>query len=128
MLGLNKCVFKGSLLGEPFMTYTKQGDAKTTFKIAVAEEFQGRSRTTWIPLVLWREVAEQAAQNLATGHVIQVTARFRTWSPNVTNTCEACGYETTPKIYKDEFEVEEFKIIGKENNVAEEIDAEDLPF
>ncbi len=129
MLGQNKCVFMGTVATEPFMTYTKHGDAKTTFKIKILEDFQGRSRTTWVPLVLWRELAETAAESLEDGHEIQVMARFSTWQRDGTNVCEACNNATERVIYNDEFEVQQFEIIGvSKTNVAEEIDPEDLPF
>lgn len=75
----------GNLGADPVLRKTASGDSVCNFRIAIDRAFKqgGRTvtRTTWIPVVAWREDAEHYAKWLQKGSLVAVTGRLdvREW-------------------------------------------------
>jgi single-strand DNA-binding protein len=82
-MSLNKCMIIGNLGRDPEMRYTPAGQAVTQFSVATNRNYrdpQGewQSETEWFRVVVWREQAERAAENLRKGHKVYVEGRIQT--------------------------------------------------
>lgn len=82
-MSLNKCMIIGNLGRDPEMRYTPSGQAVTQFSVATNRNYrdpQGewQSETEWFRVVVWREQAERAAENLRKGHKVYVEGRIQT--------------------------------------------------
>ena len=82
-MSLNKCMIIGNLGRDPEMRYTPSGQAVTQFSVATNRNYrdpQGewQSETEWFRVVVWREQAERAAENLRKGHKVFVEGRIQT--------------------------------------------------
>ena len=65
--GLNKVMLIGNLGKDPEMRYTKNGDAVTTFSLAVNRSYAGdaggrKEETEWFNVVTWNKLAELLGQ------------------------------------------------------------------
>jgi single-strand DNA-binding protein len=82
-MSLNKCMIIGNLGRDPEMRYTPSGQAVTQFSVAVNRRYpdqQGewQEETEWFRVVVWRERAERAAEQLRKGHKVYVEGRLQT--------------------------------------------------
>jgi single-strand DNA-binding protein len=84
--GLNEATFIGSLSTDPEMRYTADGNAMTTFTLAVNQSFVGddgerRESRSSFRVVAWNNLAETIGQQLQKGARVYVDGRIatRTW-------------------------------------------------
>lgn len=80
---LNKVVLIGRLTKDPEIRYLPSGVAVTTFFLAVNRNFtnqQGEREADFIPIVVWRGLAETCAKYLSKGRLVAVTGRIQTRS------------------------------------------------
>jgi len=85
MAGLNKVMLIGNLGADPEMRYTANGQAVTTFNIAVNRNWTGRDgerreETEWVTVVCWEKLAETVSQYLQKGRRAYVEGRLQTRS------------------------------------------------
>jgi single-strand DNA-binding protein len=85
MAGLNKVMLIGNVGKDPEMRYTANGNAVTSFSIAVNRNFQGsdgerREETDWFDIVTWNKLAEICSQYLQKGSQAFVEGRLHTRS------------------------------------------------
>ena len=78
---LNNVVLIGRLVRDPDMRYTPNGVAVTTFTLAVDRPFssnKGERESDFIPIVVWRQLAEACANHLSKGRLVAVQGRIQT--------------------------------------------------
>jgi len=85
MAGLNKVMLIGNVGKDPEMRYTANGNAVTTFSLAVNRNFQSpegerREETDWFEIVTWNKLAELCSQFLTKGRQAFVEGRLHTRS------------------------------------------------
>jgi len=85
MAGLNKVMLIGNVGKDPEMRYTANGNAVTTFSLAVNRNFQStegerREETDWFEIVTWNKLAELCSQFLQKGRQAFVEGRLHTRS------------------------------------------------
>jgi single-strand DNA-binding protein len=71
----NKCTFVGRLTRDPEMRFTSSGVAVANFNLAVDRPFtngKGERDTDFIPITVWRKLAETCANNLGKGRLVLV--------------------------------------------------------
>lgn len=80
---LNRVVLIGRLATDPELKYTPSGLAVATFRIAVDRRpnQQGEKEADFIPIVVWKQSAEFAANYLTKGRLVAVDGRLqvRSW-------------------------------------------------
>lgn len=80
---LNRVVLIGRLASDPELKYTPSGIAVANFVLAVnrAPNAQGDREADFIPIVVWRQSAEFAANYLTKGRMVAVDGRLqiRSW-------------------------------------------------
>jgi len=77
---LNRVILIGRLTKDPEMKYTPAGVAVTQFTIAVDRPFssqQGEREADFIPVVTWRQLAENCANYLRKGRLTAVEGRLQ---------------------------------------------------
>ena len=86
MAGLNKMMVIGNLGTDPEMRYTPNGNAVTSFQIAVNRSYtpkdgERRQETEWFRVVAWNQQAETCNQYLQKGRLVFVEGRLKssTW-------------------------------------------------
>ncbi len=82
-MSLNKCMIIGNLGRDPEMRYTPSGQAVTQFTVATNRRWRDQQgewqeETEWFRVVVWREQAERAAEQLRKGHKVYVEGRIQT--------------------------------------------------
>ncbi len=80
---LNKVVLIGRLTKEPDLRYTASGIPVTRFTLAVNRNYanqQGEREADFIPITVWRGLAENCAKYLAKGRLVAVSGRIQTGS------------------------------------------------
>jgi single-strand DNA-binding protein len=80
---MNKVVLIGRLTKDPEIRYLTSGAAVTTFTLAVSRNFasqQGDRQADFIPIVVWRNLAETCAKYLAKGRMVAAFGRIQTRS------------------------------------------------
>ena len=80
---LNKVVLIGRLTKEPELRYTSTGVPVTTFFLAVNRNYtnqQGEREADFIPITVWRGLAENCAKYLAKGRLVAVSGKIQTRS------------------------------------------------
>lgn len=80
---LNKVVLIGRLTKEPELRYTSTGVPVATFFLAVNRNYtnqQGEREADFIPIVVWRNQAENCAKYLTKGRLVAVSGRIQTRS------------------------------------------------
>lgn len=89
MASLNKFIGIGNAGQDAEMRYTANGDAVTTFSIAMNETWtdkagQRQERTEWMSVVTWRRLAETCSQYVTKGKQVYVEGRIQTrsWDGN----------------------------------------------
>ncbi|MFT8872805.1 MAG: single-stranded DNA-binding protein [Sporolactobacillus sp.] len=78
---INRVVLVGRLTKNPELRYTPNGVAVTSFTLAVDRPFsnqQGEREADFIPVVVWRRQAENAANFLTKGSLAGVDGRVQT--------------------------------------------------
>ena len=78
---LNKVVLIGRLTKDPELRYTKSGIATTRFALAVQRNFKNQAgdyEADFIPIVTWRNQAENCAKHLQKGRLVAVAGRIQT--------------------------------------------------
>jgi len=76
-------VLIGRLTKDPEIRYLPSGVAVTSFFLAVNRNFtnqQGEREADFIPIVVWRGLAETCAKYLSKGRLVAVTGRIQTRS------------------------------------------------
>jgi len=80
---LNRIVLIGRLANDPELKYTPSGIAVANFVLAVnrVPNSQGEREADFIPIVVWRQSAEFAANYLTKGRMVAVDGRLqiRSW-------------------------------------------------
>ena len=72
----------GNLTRDPEIRYTREGQASSTFGLAVTRRWQPRGSDTWeeatsfFDVVCWRDLAENVALSLAKGMRVVVSGRL----------------------------------------------------
>ena len=80
---LNRVVLIGRLTRDPELRYTPNGTASCTFTLAVERNFKnsnGEREADFIPIVTWRQLAENCANYLKKGRLTAVEGRIQTRS------------------------------------------------
>ena len=85
MAGLNKVMIIGNVGTDPEMRYTANGNAVTTFRMAVNRNYSGpdgerKEETEWFSVVTWNKLAETCSQYLQKGRSAYVEGRLQTRS------------------------------------------------
>ena len=79
---LNKAILIGHLTKDPEINYTPgEGVAVTKFTLAVDRNFKnqnGQREADFIPIVCWRKLAENVANNLGKGRLVAISGRIQT--------------------------------------------------
>ena len=83
----NSTTITGNLTREPEIRYTRDGQPTTQFGVAVNRRWQDRATQEWqestsfVDVVCWRDLAENAALTLTKGMRVVVTGRLeqRSW-------------------------------------------------
>ncbi|MCO7124732.1 single-stranded DNA-binding protein [Sporolactobacillus shoreicorticis] len=78
---INRVILVGRLTKNPELRYTPNGVAVTSFTITVNRPFsnqQGEREADFIPVVVWRRQAENAANFLQKGSLAGVDGRIQT--------------------------------------------------
>ena len=80
---MNKAILIGNLARDPEYAATTGGVAKCSFTIAVQRRFtnaEGKREADFIPIVAWRQLAENCAKYLAKGRKVAVEGVIQTRS------------------------------------------------
>lgn len=126
--GLNRVMAIGNVGQDPTMRYTAQGNAVTTFSLAVNRTYSkdgGKAEETeWLTCVTWNKLAELLGEHLTKGRKVYVEGRLATRSWD--------GPDGA-KRYKTEVVANQVLFLdkrGEGGHVPEgmDIDIDDLPF
>ena len=85
---LNKVMLIGNLGRDPEMRYTANGNAVTSFSLAVGRNYtqdgERREETEWFTINAWNKLAEIASQYLTKGQKVYVEGRvsLHQWDGN----------------------------------------------
>lgn len=80
---MNKVILIGNLTKDPDVRTTNNGTYVTTFDIAVQRQFKGadgQKQTDFIPIVVWRQLAELCGKYLAKGRKVGIIGELQTRS------------------------------------------------
>lgn len=82
MPSLNHVVLIGNLTDDPELRYTQSGMARARFSIAINRRWRDRDgnlqeETTFVPIVVWGQQAENCVNFLAKGRAVAVEGRLR---------------------------------------------------
>ena len=79
----NQVFLVGRLTRDPEVRYTQKGQAVCHFDVAVNRRYRDSATGEWkddvtyVPVVVWREVAERCKERLKKGSPVQVEGRLR---------------------------------------------------
>lgn len=76
-MGLNRIIAIGRLTKKPELRTTPNGVAVSTFTIAVDRNFGENRETDFIPVVVWKGLAESCAKHLDKGKLVGVDGRLQ---------------------------------------------------
>jgi single-strand DNA-binding protein len=76
-MSLNRIIAIGRLTKKPELRTTPQGTAVSTFTIAVDRNFGENRETDFIPVVVWKGLAESCAKHLDKGKLVGVDGRLQ---------------------------------------------------
>lgn len=85
---MNKVILIGRLTADPELRHTQSGLAVANFTLAVDRGFKGQDgeqKADFIPIVTWRNLAENCAKYLAKGRLVAVSGRIQTGSYTATD-------------------------------------------
>ena len=73
--------FEGRLGKDPEMRYIADGTPVTSFPVAVNFQEKGTTKTEWLNCSAWRDLAEDANQQLKKGDLVRMngTVKTRLW-------------------------------------------------
>lgn len=75
---LNRVILIGRLTRDPDLRYTPSGVAVTQFTVAVDRQFKsGDQEADFIPVVVWRQLAETCANYLKKGRLVAAEGRIQ---------------------------------------------------
>lgn len=75
---LNRIILIGNLTRDPELRYTPaNGVAVATFTLAVSRRFKQQQEADFIPVVVWRQQAENCAKYLVKGSQVAVEGRLQ---------------------------------------------------
>lgn len=77
---MNKICIVGNLTRDPELRATEQGNAVCSFTVAVNRRYKdqdGNTPTDFIPVVVWRDLAENCAKYLAKGRKVAVSGALQ---------------------------------------------------
>ena len=80
---LNRVILIGRLTDIPDLSYTTSGIALGTFTLAVERNFKnqkGEKETDFIPIKVWRKLAEHCSSYLGKGRLVCVEGQIQTGS------------------------------------------------
>ncbi|MBI4676921.1 MAG: single-stranded DNA-binding protein [Elusimicrobia bacterium] len=83
LLEQNQIFLVGRLTHDPEVRYTQKGSAMCRFSIAVNRRYKDSATGEWkddtsfIPVVVWREVAERCKEKLSKGSPVHVEGRLK---------------------------------------------------
>lgn len=82
---INQVAISGRLTQDPDFRITESCKALTTFTIAVNRNYkdkedQWQQTTTFVPISVWNNLAELAADQLKKGSAVFITGRLNSWS------------------------------------------------
>ncbi|WDU84228.1 single-stranded DNA-binding protein [Caloramator sp. Dgby_cultured_2] len=79
---MNKVLLIGRLTADPELRYTAHtGIANCTFTLAVDRPYtnaEGKREADFIPVVCWRKLAENVANNLTKGRLVAISGSIQT--------------------------------------------------
>jgi len=81
--GVNKCIIVGNLGQDPELRWMTNGNAVANFTVATSESWkdqqgQIQERTEWIRIVIYRKLAEIAAEYLRKGSKVYLEGKLQT--------------------------------------------------
>ena len=81
--GVNKCIIIGNLGQDPDLKWMTNGNAVANFTVATSESWkdqqgQIQERTEWIRIVIYRKLAEIAAEYLRKGSKVYLEGKLQT--------------------------------------------------
>lgn len=118
---LNKVVLIGRLTKDPDLMHTQSGIAVARFTLAVDRGFRGQDggkQTDFIPIVTWRNQAENCAKYLAKGRLVAVAGRIQTGSYDA---------QDGTKRYATDVVADEVKFLEWANKGQAQQDGQDIP-
>lgn len=122
MASLNRVLLIGNLGADPELSYTPNGTAKTTMRLATREVWTGKDgqkgeRTDWHRVVVWGRLAEICGQYLTKGRQVFIEGRLQTrsWEDREGN-----------KRWTTEVVASGMQMLGAARGAREE--SEDIPF
>lgn len=78
---INKCVLIGYITKDPQLKRTAQGEAVTSFTLAVNRNFtskDGQQQADFINCIVWRKLAENVERYCSKGSLVGVEGRIQT--------------------------------------------------
>lgn len=78
MANLNRVEIIGNVGKEPEMRFTPNGNAVTSFSVAVNSKYGEEETTEWFSVVAWKKLAETCNQFLLKGQQVYVDGRLQT--------------------------------------------------
>lgn len=75
---LNRVILIGRLTADPNLRYTPSGVATASFTLACDRQYSGEKKEAdFIPIVVWRQLAETVANHLKKGRLVAVEGRIQ---------------------------------------------------
>ena len=78
--GKNKVILVGNLGKDPELKYSSGGVAICTFSLAVTEKWKKEDHTEWFNIVMFKKLAEVAAEYLSKGSAVYLEGKLQTES------------------------------------------------
>jgi len=135
MASLTKVMLIGNLGSDPEMRFTPSGTPVTSFSIATnrvytAPDGERKQETEWFRVTAWRKQAESCNQFLTKGKLVYVegSLRSRTWEDRDGQRRTTLEVNADRVLFLDRQAVAPLPSEEPPVDVAEEIEAEDLPF
>lgn len=78
---INKCILIGRMTKDPELRRTAQGEAVTSFTLAVNRNFtskDGQQQADFINCIVWRKLAENVERYCSKGSLVGVEGRIQT--------------------------------------------------
>ena len=132
--GLNKVMLIGNLGTDPEMRYTPNGNAVTSFRIAVSRTFGAeegrREETDWFTVVSWNKLAELVGQHMQKGRKVFVEGRLQIRNYDAKDGTKRYVTEIIANqvLFLDRPQGAGFPDSGGGGGMGGDIDPDDLPF
>jgi len=128
---MNKAIIIGRLTRDPELKFTPgSGIAVTNFTIAVDRPYlnaEGKREADFIPVICWRKLAENVANNLNKGRLVAVSGSIQTRKYQAQD--GSTRYVT--EVVADEVKFLDWPKDKPQENIADnfvEVEGEDIPF